>query len=260
MFLNLLLNSAPVQSTANSQFVKNYTKQTAKAYKEVGNQGTYYLGRRDIPFLLQKYVTGKKVIDYGCGIGFVTRLLQKLGYNVVGVDNSAYMLTQALKEDQESHFIFIKSGKLPFLNSSYDCCICSFVLFSVSTKKELISICKEIFRCLKNNGIFIVITANEGLYNHEWISYDTNFEENKKLTSGALAKIKLKEENLTFTDYYWMNQDYLEVFNSSGFHLVEKLLPLGQPEDNEPWISEKHHAPFAIYVLQKKTSTNKNAE
>lgn len=241
------MNMAPCTQAT----VRNYTEQTAQSYKNVGAQGTYYLGTRDIPPLLKKYSTGRRAIDYGCGTGFATRLLQDLGYHVIGVDNSKDMLTQALIEDSLSHFIHIESGKVPVLDSSYDCCICRFVLFSISTKEELGVICREISRCLREGGIFMVITGSEDLYNHEWVSYDTNFPENQNLTSGAPTKIRLKPENISFVDYYWKDRDYREVFDSSGFQLVEKVLPLGRLEECATWLSETERAPFVIYVLRK---------
>ena len=52
--------------------------------------------------ILEKYQIPKElVLDLGCGTGTLTRLLSKAGYDMIGVDNSAQMLSIAMSKKEE---------------------------------------------------------------------------------------------------------------------------------------------------------------
>jgi SAM-dependent methyltransferase len=231
----------------------NETPENAKKYRLSGIEGTYYLGYRDIPALLKKYAPGKKAVDYGCGTGRSTRFLKSLGFETLGVDTSKEMLTQTLIEDS-SHYLHIKSGVISVLDGSCDFFFSCFVFFVVASKEELTSILKEIYRCLREGSIFIVVTGSEYLYSHEWLSYDVNYPENKNLFSGKLVKIQLKDLGLDFINYYWTDSDLCDLFRLVNFNLVEKHFPLGKKEDGYAWKSETKIPPYTVYVLKKDIS------
>ena len=77
------------------------------------------------------------------------------------------------------------------------------------------------------------------------------FEQNKNLNSGDIAKVLLKDAGLVVYDYYWTNEDYQEIINTSKFSLLETLFPLGEETDGYSWEDEKHFPPYVIYVLSK---------
>ncbi len=229
----------------------NDTKDNAKKYADSGLENTYYLGYRDIPYFLEKYTVGKRAIDYGCGTGRSTRFLKKFGFETIGVDVSKEMLAQALTIDDESHYLHIKSGQIPVLDNSYDLVFSCFVFFTISTKKEILAILKEIHRCLRDEGIFILVTGTEELYSNDWVSYNVNYHENRNPKSGQLTRIQLKDRGIDFVNYFWTDSDYEELFKLAGLKLVEKHFPLGHPEEKTAWVSETEVAPYAVYVLQK---------
>lgn len=47
--------------------------------------------------LIKKFVTGKKVLDIGCGLGFYVDFLNSSGYECVGVDFVAEFINKAKK-------------------------------------------------------------------------------------------------------------------------------------------------------------------
>jgi hypothetical protein len=73
-----------------------------------------------------------------------------------------------------------------------------------------------------------------------WVSYHTDYEENKNLESGKVVK-----------RINWLDDDYQKFFSGSGFEVVEKLNPLGRPNDQVKWESELEHFPYTVYVLKK---------
>ncbi len=229
----------------------NDTKNNALEYATLSFENTYFLGYRDLPFLLEKYSSGKKAIDYGCGTGRSTRFLQANGFQVIGVDISRKMLQQAKKIDRSSFYLHIKNARIPVFDDSSDLVLSAFVLFNVPSKKQLLTIFREIHRCLKNEGIFIIVTGNKELYSRQWLSYNTDYPQNKNLKSGDIAKIQLKDAAIEFINFYWTEDDYTELCRLSGFKILEKHAPYGKPNEGKAWISEEKHSPYMIYVLQK---------
>lgn len=58
----------------------------ADAYASLEFANTYYLAYRDLPAIISEYVAGTRALDFGCGTGRSSRFLQKLGFDVIGVD------------------------------------------------------------------------------------------------------------------------------------------------------------------------------
>lgn len=220
-------------------------------YASLDNGGTTFLAFKKIPDLLKRHAIGKKTLDYGCGSGSSTLFLNEIGLDVEGVDISQAMLQEANKLNIKIPFNLIESAKLPHADNTFDIVFSSFVLFEISSKPELSSIINEIYRVLKKGGLFIGITGSEELYNHKWLSLNVDFEQNKNLNSGDIAKVLLKDAELIVYDYYWTNEDYKEIINTSKFSLLETLFPLGEETDGYYWEEEKHFPPYVIYVLSK---------
>lgn len=231
--------------------LKNNYNKYGHIYAKHGLGNTGYLAFKNIPDLLWKYAKGKKILDYGCGSGRSTRFLKDIGLNPEGVDISEDMIKEARKIDRTTSYHVIESAEIPSTSNNYDVVFSSLVLFEISTKKEITKVFNEIYRVLKKDGIFIAVTGSIAMYSHEWLSLDVNYEENKNLKSGSIAKILLKDINLELYDYFWTDNDYKEIIKASNFNLLEKKFPLGDDSDGYPWISEIFVSPYVIYVLNK---------
>jgi ubiquinone/menaquinone biosynthesis C-methylase UbiE len=245
------LQSNILDNLENELVDSNNTLENAQKYLQADFKNTYYLGYRDIPFLLSKYVQGKKALDYGCGTGRSTRFLKMLGLDTIGVDVSKPMLGQALTIDKESRYFLIKSGELPFQDNSFDLIFSCYVLFVIPSKEELLAIFKEIYRCLEKGGIFIAVTGTEDLYSYKWLSYNVDFPQNIDLYTGKPTRIQLKDLNIDFVNYFWKDSDYCQLFQDSKLEITEKHYPLGRDEDNMDWVSEREIPPYVVYILKK---------
>ena len=224
----------------------------SKSYASLDNSGTAYLAFKTIPASIKKYSLGKKTLDYGCGAGDSTLFLNELGLDVQGDDISFEMLQEATALISGVKFELIKSGQLPYDDNIFDIVFSSFVLFEIATKKELKVIIDEIYRVLKKGGIFIAVTGSEELYSHQWLSLDVNFDQNKNLSSGDIAKVLLKDANLVVYDYFWTDKDYKEVFCESEFFQLQTDFPRGDSNDGYKWVDEIKYPPYAVYKLLKK--------
>ena len=80
----------------------------AEAYSKLEFPGTYYLAYRDLPEIIREHVKGRKAVDFGCGTGRSTRFLQRLGFDIVGVDISADMIKKAKELDPKGDYRLTK--------------------------------------------------------------------------------------------------------------------------------------------------------
>lgn len=232
------------------------SQKNVSQYSKFKITGTSWLSFRDVPYFIKKYVNIKeaKTLDYGCGAGRSTRFLQSLGLKTIGVDISEKFIKEASYLDKKNHYLLIKSGKIPVSDNSYDLIFSSHVFLMIPTKEKISVVLKEFHRVLKKDGISIIVTGSEEMHSPKknWVSYETNFPENKKLTSGSVAKLLIKEVNAVFYDYNWTNEDYSQLFKENGFKILETHFPIGKKTDNYKWLSEKTASPYILYVIQKK--------
>lgn len=102
-------------------------------------------------------VKGKRVLDIGCGPGFLTSELAKRGAKCVGVDPSAPFVEAALRQYPKIPFVQRRGSQLKgFDDSCFDCAILSMVLVNVASKREFEGIFRESARVLCRGGELII--------------------------------------------------------------------------------------------------------
>jgi 2-polyprenyl-6-hydroxyphenyl methylase/3-demethylubiquinone-9 3-methyltransferase len=106
-----------------------------------------------------------KVLDVGCGGGFLTLQLAQLGHQSTGLDVSDSILASGRKRDSEQRIDWVvgSAEALPFSNSTYDVVTMLDVLEHVTTPQTAVA---EALRVLKPNGTFIYHT-----FNRTWLAY-----------------------------------------------------------------------------------------
>lgn len=117
------------------------------------------------PWIIEKIKTQKllipetKVLDVGCGAGFLSNELALAKLQVTGVDLSEESLIVARKYDltKKVKYLSADAYKLPFENASFDVITAMDFLEHVERPDDVI---KEFSRVLKPNGIFIFHTFN----------------------------------------------------------------------------------------------------
>lgn len=99
------------------------------------------------------------VADLGCGTGTVTRILDKTGYDCIGIDMSEDMLVIASEKmyESEQQIIYTEQDMRDFgLPYQVDACVCIGDSMNYITSREDI---KKVFSCVHDNlidgGVFI---------------------------------------------------------------------------------------------------------
>lgn len=227
------------------------TSQDAESYHQTSQSVFRYLAYRDLPQLFNRFVLGKKALDYGCGTGVSSAYLFQKGFSVDGVDMSDEMIKQAQKQYPALSFSFTDQEKLPFKEDIYDLVFSSFVLFELSSKAAITDYLNEARRVLHPNGLITIITGSETMYSKDWHVLNTDFKENQSLYSGKQVKIRLNNPNMVFIDFYWTHADYLACFEQAGLSVIHTHKPLGSKSEPHSWKDELHDSPFMIYLLRK---------
>ncbi|MCA4776648.1 class I SAM-dependent methyltransferase [Empedobacter falsenii] len=121
--------------------------------------------------LIRNISTGKKILDYGCGVGDFLEHLQKNGYDVLGMEpnDSARRIAQS-KIGVEK----VTSTELEQNNQKYDIITLWHVLEHIPNLNEIIHLLKK---HLNENGRLIIAVPNHqsydaAYYGKYWAAYD----------------------------------------------------------------------------------------
>lgn len=108
------------------------------------------------------WVTGKRVLDVGCGAGVGTRLLLEAGAkDVVGVDIRPEALQLARQDDPRSDDAYVRhdlNQAMPFRDGEFDLVVALEVLEHVAEQKLLLA---EIQRVLSEDGMALISVPNK---------------------------------------------------------------------------------------------------
>ena len=102
---------------------------------------------------------GSKILDLACGIGRHSIYLDKIGFKVVGADNSPNNIKKA-KVNQNQSLSFIQMEMIDNTNYKYDCIFNLFTSFGYVSHDYNLKTIKNIERQLKDNGTAVVDFMN----------------------------------------------------------------------------------------------------
>ena len=144
---------------SSSKWDKMYSENTEYLDEEIFRQ------RRDftISYIQNNFSKDAVLCDIGCGAGPITAELLKQGYNIIGLDYSADMLTNAkarIRNNGSNKNVLINGDceSLPFASNTFDAVICLGVISYVEFYENII---EEIQRILKPNATSIITYRNE---------------------------------------------------------------------------------------------------
>ena len=113
----------------------------------------------------------KKILDVGCGEGWLTRRLTKMGKKAVGIDAVEALLINARSKGKESFYRIsyqdiIDGHQVP--EAPYDIAVFNFCLYQKDGLCELLQNCKK---SLRENGSIIIQTLHPYFLLHNGLKY-----------------------------------------------------------------------------------------
>lgn len=225
----------------------------AASYAQLEFPGTYYLAYRDLPEIIGADATGKDALDFGCGAGRSTRFLSRLGFDVIGADNSEAMLDMARSFDPDGDYRLIRSEDLSELpDGAFDLVQSVFTFDNIATEESKVRIFTSLKRLLKPGGRIVSLVSTPDIYVNEWASFSTkDFLTNRTAKSGdeVMTVMLDVEDRRPVVDVLCTHEDYLQIYQRAGLVVTERYLPLGRQDEPYAWVSETTIAPWSIYVL-----------
>jgi len=102
-----------------------------------------------------------KILDIGCGVGYLTLAIHQLGYCICGVDNDIQVSFTLNSKGVDVYPCNIERDPLPFKPRTFDCAIFAEVLEHINPR-EVLRVFNKIQIMLKDGGILLITTPNQG--------------------------------------------------------------------------------------------------
>ncbi len=170
-------------------------------------------------------LSGKRVLDLGCGTGYFSALLQERGAEVVCADISQEMLNKARQRcgTGKTTYVLADAENLPFEDCSFD-----YVFSSLALQwcRNLRYPLKEIRRILKQGGDGLFSTLIDGsLYElrEAWKKIDAYQHVNKFITINQV-KIALAQSQC---QNHHLDLNSITVWYDSAFSVMRDLKGIG---------------------------------
>lgn len=122
-------------------------------HRRHGEEGGYSHREYVLPAMLEMLgdVSGKRILDIGCGPGYLTRPLAQKGAKVVGSDLSAELLNIAKENEAENplgiKYLLLDASRLDGIrDSSFDIVTCNLALHAIEDAKSAIRECGRVIK------------------------------------------------------------------------------------------------------------------
>lgn len=125
------------------------------------SEASYWGVRESLKKILKKDANSSKILEIGCGLGYLTYSLNKSGYNAIGLDISKEALSKAI-QNYGSYFICADLYEYSNLHiNEYDVVIFTEVIEHLN---DINSFMSSLIKLLKPDGKIILTTPNKSFY------------------------------------------------------------------------------------------------
>jgi ubiquinone/menaquinone biosynthesis C-methylase UbiE len=206
-------------------------------------------------------VRGKRILDAGCGEGYLSRKLAKLGAEVTGVDFSREMLAMARERtNQEAGIRYIHGNceDLSFLDEeSFDTIVSNMVMQDLADHRAFL---RSIHRVLVTKGILVIsfshpcfITPDSG-----WVKEENGrklyWKVDQYFSEGAYEEHVLFDPSIELIFFHRTLSEYLRSLLISGFELIDFVEPKPDEEmlDKYPGFRDDFRMSHFIVIKVRK--------
>lgn len=184
------------------------SKSVLNVFDNMANEYVEYFGDdwefiKEINEFASSFDKEDKILDLGCGSGYITNYLVEKGLNATGIDFSSEMIKIAKKKYPKLNFLlddFLNIEK-HFDENSIDGLIAIYSLYFIP-KEQFEEMLKSLSKVLKNGGLFLFVTQ---------IGTGEDY-----ITTPLMTENDIKEE--LYVNYY-MKDELEEVLNRNNFNV-----------------------------------------
>lgn len=203
-------------------------------------------------------LTGKKILDLGCGSGILADKLSDSAKQVIGVDISQSWIDQCHNIYRQKNLTFFQSSATNLQNlktNSFDIVIINMVLPNVYKITDVENIFQEVKRITKTNGVLVFsdlhpickMTKIEGPRKQKYSKNFSYFKEGSKFS--AIVTLPNKKD-IEFEDAHWSLGFYTNVLAKNNY-VIEKIIESNYPK-NAPKKFYRHTFPEYITFCCRK--------
>jgi 2-polyprenyl-3-methyl-5-hydroxy-6-metoxy-1,4-benzoquinol methylase len=176
------------------------------------------------------YITGKKVLDVGCGHGYGTAAMAAFAADITGADYSAPTVegnnARYAKDFPNMRFVQNKVPPLNFPDGAFDVVTSFQFIEHLEARLDFI---KEAHRVLKSGGLFLLSTPNikRSLARNPFHVHEYDFEEMRAEIGGVFKEFELKGlgGNEKVDAYYQKNAEWANRILKWDILGLHKILP-----------------------------------
>lgn len=212
-------------------------------------------------------VSGKRILDIGCGEGVLLRKLRSAGAHVIGTDISEAMLSQASNHEEVRASIGIcvaSSDFLPFASTSFESAICSLTINNFPTFEITKRTFREAARILQPSGTCVITLPHphtlDAKTSYRWTEWQAG-QTQETLVPGEAFQRQIMGRNgkiMSIVNYYWPKPVLINLAMRAGFRVtgvVEKTasadMILQHSSELDPLYAE---VPFFLVVSFSRNS------
>ncbi len=198
---------------------------TADIYAAMQEESEFALVNKQVVAKRFQDLSGKRVLDLGCGYGWYTDFFFSVCCaNVTGCDGSEKMIKLAKERYPECHFECADIEKtLPYENDIFDLVFCNQVLMDIENFEGLF---EEALRITKKGGVFYFSIVHPAFYDSQW-GKDENGFRNSKIMTRYLSEYSFDNEFWGQTPHYHRTiSKYINIAIEKGFRLVRLEEPI----------------------------------
>ncbi|MEV2274712.1 methyltransferase domain-containing protein [Nocardiopsis sp. NPDC049922] len=241
----------PAQGNDYDSFAEAYA-----ADNETNIQNAYY--ERPAMLALAGDVTGRRILDAGCGAGPLSAALRDRGADVTGIDASAGMLALArrrLGDDADLHVVDL-SDPLPFADGAFDDVVASLVLHYLEDWGPTLA---EMRRVLRPGGRLIASVQ------HPFADYVLeNPRPDYSATTSYSDEFTFNGQSATLKFWRRPLHAMTDAFTAAGFRLSVISEPQPDPAARELFPDDFHalstQIGFLFFVLEAPPTTTARME
>ncbi len=204
---------------------------------KVQQDGDPFRSRVLVPNILQLIppISGKLVLDAGCGEGHLSRILVQNGADVIGIDYSKEMINHAIRVEEIQplgieYYVRSISNLEQFDKSQFDCVVSNMVVMDIP---DIVSTFDEISRVLKPHGTFLLSLLNPDNVSSEspWLeALDGRPYVHQTQTSSSnnesIFEIRFHPEAPVRTLYFYRpTSHYISLLHDRNFEILNQLEP-----------------------------------
>jgi SAM-dependent methyltransferase len=110
-------------------------------------------------------VTGKEILDVGCGEGRFCRMLSDLGAKTVGIDPTVRFIEHARELHPEGQYVVSGAERMPFADGAFDIVVSYVTLVDIPDYRAGL---REMARVLGPGGRLIIANLNPFVTSQPW--------------------------------------------------------------------------------------------